>query len=795
MRSTALLKNLATWWLLFTTPLIRGQEIWVNELHYDNQGSDRNEGIELAGQAGTGLSGCSLILYNGNGGKIYREIELEGSIPGPENGYGTLWIGVKGLQNGSPDGIAIIDDSGGLIQFISYEGSMIAAEGPAAGQESTDIGVAEDGDTDPEHSLQLTGTALGYSGFTWQPASPGSRGKKNDGQVFGVYTDTLAPVFLPGTPRADSTTAGSLYLSVSLNEPGTVFYHITRKDSVSYFPADTVFFHHAGIPDSGTVRQLTICNLEADTRYRVFFLAVDTFRMPNPQNSFTVLEIKTPPELEPLRLQLDSLNRKQYDGDTLFIGLSTAVFDSLFLRGTGIWDDSCRILTDTLLTTQQHIRIPVRTFHAADSFLITFIHPSHEPTVLKSPWLCFHDTLSPLPVNISPANGEEGVDFHDPVLRIGFCEEVMPGNGKFRLIPANRPREILSLNTESGKLHIHPEDPCRLMVCADTALMPGTRYFIEMETGLVHDLHGNPSPRFPDGRKWIFTTDSLPVPPIRQIQFVTDPRECDSSAFAGKELMASGIITAFRESMPCGYYVQDPGDSVWSGLFIACPILPDAVEGDTLLCVGTIQEPGGQTQLGEPVLARIRPGNGERIHPTTLTTGQANCEKYESMLLIIKKAKCTNSYPDAAEWEADDGTGPLTVINPFPDRFTPEKDSLFTITGISEQLNGLRKLLPVEVPVSIPLKSTSIYGFAKQHGFMIYPVPATERIHLKNPGRAMPGSMVDIYNISGVKVFSKKYNIQPGMRVTIDTGILAPGTYSLIIRWNGNTFHRKFLIN
>jgi hypothetical protein len=31
-----------------------------------------------------------------------------------------------GLQNGSPDGIALVDNFGRVIQFISYEGAMTA---------------------------------------------------------------------------------------------------------------------------------------------------------------------------------------------------------------------------------------------------------------------------------------------------------------------------------------------------------------------------------------------------------------------------------------------------------------------------------------------------------------------------------------------------------------------------------------------------------------------------------------------------------------------------------------------
>ena len=41
--------------------------VWINELHYDNAGTDVNEFVEVAGPAGTPLDGWSIVLYDGNG--------------------------------------------------------------------------------------------------------------------------------------------------------------------------------------------------------------------------------------------------------------------------------------------------------------------------------------------------------------------------------------------------------------------------------------------------------------------------------------------------------------------------------------------------------------------------------------------------------------------------------------------------------------------------------------------------------------------------------------------------------
>ena len=51
-------------------------QVFINELHYDNTGTDTGEAIELAGPAGTDLSGWSLVLYNGSTGAVYNTTTL-----------------------------------------------------------------------------------------------------------------------------------------------------------------------------------------------------------------------------------------------------------------------------------------------------------------------------------------------------------------------------------------------------------------------------------------------------------------------------------------------------------------------------------------------------------------------------------------------------------------------------------------------------------------------------------------------------------------------------------------------
>jgi hypothetical protein len=164
--------------------------VWINEVNYDPAGTDAAETIEIAGVAGVNLTGWRIVLYNGNGGAAYAPtggsvngIPLSGIITDQSNGFGTLSFAAPGLQNGAPDGFALVDNQGRVLQFLSYEGTFTATNGPAAGLTSIDIGVAQDGDP-VGTSLQLIGTGSSYADFTWATAQTNTYAAVNTGQSF-----------------------------------------------------------------------------------------------------------------------------------------------------------------------------------------------------------------------------------------------------------------------------------------------------------------------------------------------------------------------------------------------------------------------------------------------------------------------------------------------------------------------------------------------------------------------------------------------------------------------------------
>ncbi len=172
-----------TWNDIYCMPYA-GPAPWINEIHYENVGADVDEGIEIAGPSGLNLDEFRLVAYNGSGGTFYDVVVLSGVIDNESNGYGALWFDLENLQNGTPDGIALVQISTGeVIQFLSYEGSFNATNGDAIGMASQDIGVSEGLSSPADHSLQLSGNGNVYSDFTWNGPALHSRGDLNAGQT------------------------------------------------------------------------------------------------------------------------------------------------------------------------------------------------------------------------------------------------------------------------------------------------------------------------------------------------------------------------------------------------------------------------------------------------------------------------------------------------------------------------------------------------------------------------------------------------------------------------------------
>ncbi|MBB1472914.1 endonuclease [Luteimonas sp. MC1782] len=197
-------------------------DVFVNEIHYDNAGTDAGEAIEIVASAGESLAGYQVVLYNGSNNSSYSTTPVPaGNLVacGGQVRLATINYPLDGLQNGSPDGIALVDPQGNVVQFLSYEGTMTALNGPAAGLTSTDIGVAEASTAPLGTSLQLGGTGNAYADFSWADSATQTFGTCNNDQSFGEAGNAAPRVTTTFPVDGGTDFPYAADLSVTFSEP------------------------------------------------------------------------------------------------------------------------------------------------------------------------------------------------------------------------------------------------------------------------------------------------------------------------------------------------------------------------------------------------------------------------------------------------------------------------------------------------------------------------------------------------------------------------------------------------
>ena len=163
----------------------------ISEFHYDNVGTDVNEAIEVEGPAGTDLAGWTIVLYNGNGGVPYDTLELAGVLPNQCAGRGTAWTWALGLQNGAPDGLALVNPRDSVVEFLTYEGTFAATAGVAQGVTPVALPVGQEPAPAVGQSLHRDANGI------WSLRST------NFGYCYGVAPPTQNIVSFTGRTNAD----------------------------------------------------------------------------------------------------------------------------------------------------------------------------------------------------------------------------------------------------------------------------------------------------------------------------------------------------------------------------------------------------------------------------------------------------------------------------------------------------------------------------------------------------------------------------------------------------------------
>ncbi len=120
----------------------------INEVDYDQINTDNAEYIEIKNPTGMpiSLTGLAIVLVNGSNSTEYKRIDLSGAgtlgagkylviaaagtVVGPDATLLTPagWLATDNVQNGAPDGIALINvTTKTVVDALSYEGGIMAA--------------------------------------------------------------------------------------------------------------------------------------------------------------------------------------------------------------------------------------------------------------------------------------------------------------------------------------------------------------------------------------------------------------------------------------------------------------------------------------------------------------------------------------------------------------------------------------------------------------------------------------------------------------------------------------------
>ena len=156
-----------------------GPTVFINEIHYDNTGTDAGEFIEIAGTGRHRSRRVSIVLYNGAAARPTTPTSLSGTIPNQQNGFGTVSLAYPVERH--PERSARWHGAGPATRRRPVPELRRARSRPGRPRPT--------GMTEHRHrrdrgrhrrrcgqSLRLTGTGTGYSDFAWaRPARQHAR--------------------------------------------------------------------------------------------------------------------------------------------------------------------------------------------------------------------------------------------------------------------------------------------------------------------------------------------------------------------------------------------------------------------------------------------------------------------------------------------------------------------------------------------------------------------------------------------------------------------------------------------
>ncbi|MBD3278128.1 MAG: hypothetical protein GF388_07505 [Candidatus Aegiribacteria sp.] len=160
-----------------------------------------------------------------------------------------------------------------------------------------------------------------------------------------------------------------------------------------------------------------------------------------------------------------------------------------------------------------------------------------------------------------------------------------------------------------------------------------------------------------------------------------------ASPYDGEIVTVTGIVVVGGDeyySSSANYAViMDAEGGAWHGLTIYGTSVASLARGDSVTITGEAQEFNDFTEISFPTDVTVHSTGHTLPAATTVTTGDAGQEKWESVLVKVSNVTVTEDDLGYGEWAVDDGTGEIRIDDLGDYSYVPSIDDTFSeIIGV-----------------------------------------------------------------------------------------------------------------
>lgn len=285
------------------------------------------------------------------------------------------------------------------------------------------------------------------------------------------------------------------------------------------------------------------------------------------------------------------------------------------------------------------------------------------------------------------------------------------------------------------------------------------------------------------------TATTPPTPTIKKIydiQFTTNAN--GDSPELGNVVTTKGVITGIVKNGPDrhAFFIQDSA-AAWNGIYVYERNDSTLVIGDSVEVTGTVAEYNGLTEL--TFVSNITVLNSGNTLPTPVvtTTGNANMEQWEGVVIQTLNAECVSNTNGFGMWEINDGSGSLLADDDiYFYHLTAVVGSHYDVTGIGHYSFGDYKILPRDAnDISLVVGINEL----NSSNVAVYPNPAKEQITFETDNN---GFNLTITDITGKVIFNQNV---VSKKTTVNLNRFNAGVYFYTIANNNQVVTTdKFIV-